>query len=447
MSYLKQRFVNHGTKPASPFSMHSSALRTTMATSTQRSPSSQTLGSLDLVNFLLSDVQMGVGPFLVIYLAGREWKAKHIGIALAVHGMAETLTRTPVGGLVDRVPWKRALLGGAVIAVAIAALALALFPVFWSVLGAQLVIGSSSSVFFPAICAMSLGIVGRANFDARQGRNQMFNAVGNVTAAAGMGLLGYLTSNQHIFFFVAAMAIPTVWALRRVQPTDINHQLARGCDGRNSTSAGAAVSIRQLFSDRALVTFFVCAVLFYFANAALLTLVGQMQTKGSEHNASLFMAACVITTQMVAALFASWLGRTGGVGGRKPWLLLAFGVLPLRTALSAVFSTQGEFLALQLLDGIGVGVFGVVSVLVIADRTQGTGRFNLALGAFSTAVGLGAALSQFVAGSIVHDTDFRSGFVFLTAAALVALLILALFMPETHARWSNQPAMRKTIPA
>ena len=35
---------------------------------------------------------------------------------------------------------------------------------------------------------------------------------------------------------------------------------------------------------------------------------------------------------------------------------------------------------------IGAGIFGVVSVLVIADLTRGTGRFNLTLGAITTAV-------------------------------------------------------------
>jgi hypothetical protein len=49
--------------------------------------------------------------------------------------------------------------------------------------------------------------------------------------------------------------------------------------------------------------------------------------------------------------------------------------------------------AIQVPDGIGAGSFGAVSVLVIADPTRGTGRFNLTLGDISTAVGLDAALS------------------------------------------------------
>jgi MFS family permease len=84
------------------------------------------------------------------------------------------------------------------------------------------------------------------------------------------------------------------------------------------------------------------------------------------------------------------------------------------------------------MDGIGAGIFGVVSVLVIADLTRGTGRFNLTLGAITTAVGIGAALSQLIAGSIVHHMGFHAGFLFLSAVAAAAFAILYFFMPETH---------------
>ncbi len=88
--------------------------------------------------------------------------------------------------------------------------------------------------------------------------------------------------------------------------------------------------------------------------------------------------------------------------------------------------------AIQILDGVGAGIFGVVSVLVIADLTQGTGRFNLTLGAISMAVGIGASLSQVIAGSIVHHFSSNAGFLFLAAVATAAFSILYFFMPETH---------------
>jgi len=49
-------------------------------------------------------------------------------------------------------------------------------------------------------------------------------------------------------------------------------------------------------------------------------------------------------------------------------------------------------IGVQLLDGIGAGVFGALTPLVIADNMRGTGRYNLAQGAIATVHGIGAPL-------------------------------------------------------
>jgi predicted MFS family arabinose efflux permease len=397
---------------------------------TKVSPSRRTLLGLDWLNFLLADVQTGVGPFLAIYLAGYKWDEERVGLALTVGGIAGILMQTPAGALVDFLRSKRALVGVAVTALAAGALLSALFPRFWPVMGAQALIGGTSSVFLPAICAMSLGIVGRAAFDARQGRNQTFNSAGNVIAAVSMGLLGYFVSNRSIFFFVAVFAVPTILALLLIRPAEIDYDLARGAtDGEKG---GKVESVEVLFWERPLVLFLGCAVMFHFANAAMLPLLGEMLAKGQGRSSMMFMSACVVTTQFVITLIASWSGRTAGTWGRKPLLLIAFGVLPIRGVLYTLTSNTGLLVAIQIMDGVGAGIFGVVSVLVIADLTRGTGRFNLTLGAITTAVGIGAALSQVIAGSIVHHLGFRAGFLFLAGVAAAAIAILYFFMPETR---------------
>ncbi|MGD0972982.1 MAG: MFS transporter [Candidatus Korobacteraceae bacterium] len=404
---------------------------------TKRSPSRRTLRGLDWLNFLLADVQTGVGPFLAIYLAGYRWNEERVGLALTVGGIAGILTQTPAGALVDFLRSKRALIAVAVAALAAGALLIALFPSFWPVMGAQVLIGGTSSVFIPAICAISLGVVGRAAFDTRQGRNQTFNSAGNVTAALSMGLLGYLASNRSIFFFVVALAVPTIFVLLLIRPDEIDYELARGAN--DGEKGGKAESVRVLFRDRPLVLFLVCAVMFHFANAAMLPLLGELLAKGQGRSSMLFMSACVVTTQFVITLIASWSGRKAGTWGRKPLLLIAFGVLPIRGVLYTLTSKTALLVAIQVMDGVGAGIFGVVSVLVIADLTRGTGRFNLTLGAITTAVGIGAALSQVIAGSIVHRVGFRAGFLFLAAVASAAFAILYFFMPETcHTRLAKE---------
>jgi predicted MFS family arabinose efflux permease len=394
--------------------------------------SERTLRGLDWLNFFVADVQTGVGPFLAIYLAGYRWNEQSVGVALTIGGIAGIVTQTPAGALVDRLRSKRALIAAGLISLAAGALMIAFVPAFWSVLSAQILIGGVSSIFVPAICALSLGAVGQRLFDWRQGRNQAFNSAGNVVAAVSMGLLGYFISNRSIFFFVSACTIPAFLTLLVIRPDEIDYELARG--NRKDDEAAKPSTPRALLNDRPLRTFLICAVLFHFANAAMLPLLGEMLSKGRGRSSMMFMSACVITTQLVITLLASWSGGKAGSWGRKPLLLLGFGVLPVRAVLYTLTSKTIALVAIQVLDGVGAGIFGVVSVLVIADLTRGTGRFNLTLGAISTAVGIGASLSQTIAGYIVHHFGYNAGFLFLGGVAVLAFGILYFFMPETLER-------------
>jgi predicted MFS family arabinose efflux permease len=398
-----------------------------------KQPSARTLRGLDWLNFSLADVQTGVGPFLAIYLAGLvgdNWNPQQVGLALTVGGIAGIVTQTPAGGLVDRLRSKRLLVAVGVGALAVGALLIALLPSFWPMMAAQVLIGGTSSIFGPAICAMSLGIVGHKLFDLRQGRNQAFNSAGNVAAAVSMGSIGYFISDRSIFFFVAILSIPTVLILVLIRPDDIDHDLARGAKEGDDDAKPA--SVWKLFQDRPLVIFLICAVMFHFANAAMLPLLGEMLAKGKGRSSMLFMGACVVTTQFVITLLAAWSGRKAGVWGRKPLLLIGFGVLPVRGILYTFTDNTILLVAIQVLDGVGAGIFNVVSVLVIADLTQGTGRFNLTLGAVTTAVGIGASLSQVIAGGIVQHFGSSAGFLFLAAVASAAFALLFFLMPETN---------------
>jgi MFS family permease len=386
-------------------------------------PSVGTLRGLDWLNFLLADVQTGVGPFLAIYLAGYEWNEERVGVALTVGGIAGILAQTPAGALVDQVHHKRTLIAAGIGALALGALLIAFVPTFGSVMSAQILIGGTSSIFGPAICAISLGIVGHHVFDARQDATNRSTLPATSSPLSQWALLGYFVSNRSIFFFVAACTLPTLFALHKIRADEIDYERARGA--KEDADDGKPVGAAALLKERPLIIFLICAVMFHFANAAMLPLLGEMLAKGHGRSSMMFMSACVVTTQLVITIIAAWSGRKAGSWGRKPLLLIAFSVLPIRAVLYTLTSNTVALVSIQILDG-------VVSVLVIADLTQGSGRFNITLGAIGTAVGIGAALSQTIAGTIVHHFSFDAAFLFLAAIAATAFSILYFFMPETR---------------
>nr|WP_296799903.1 MFS transporter [Variovorax sp.] len=106
----------------------------------------------------------------------------------------------------------------------------------------------------------------------------------------------------------------------------------------------------------------------------------------------------------------------------------------MRGLLYLLADSPAALLALQVLDGIGAGIFGVMLTLMIGDLTRGSGRFNFALGLGAACVGLGAALSNLLAGSIAHAAGYGTAFVVLAAIAAAALALFALAMPETRGR-------------
>ncbi|MDR3618943.1 MAG: MFS transporter, partial [Paludisphaera borealis] len=390
-----------------------------------RRPSPTSLRALDGLNFFLADVRDGMGPFLGTFLRDAHgWDAGRVGIALAASQFGTVLAQTPAGALIDRIRWKRRAVAAAAAVVAIGCAVLYLAPIPAVVVVTQATIGAAATLLPPAIAALTLGVVGRAAMAVRTGRNEAFNHLGNVVAAALAGGLAYLFGYGGMFFLVAGMAASAIIAVSLIREQDIDHELARGgdVDGRKSEPIGLAA----LFQDHRIPIFVASAVLFHLANAAMLPLVGQKSADGLKEGAAVLMSACIIAAQVVMIPVAVLASRYAESWGRRPVFLIGFAVLPVRGLLYCLSVNPYYLVAVQLLDGIGAGIFGVVSILVVADLTRGTGRFNFTQGVLATATGVGAGASNLIAGFIVKEAGFDAGFIALAIVAALGCLFFAL---------------------
>lgn len=82
-----------------------------------------------------------------------------------------------------------------------------------------------------------------------------------------------------------------------------------------------------------------CTLLFHFANAPLLPLVGQKLALAHKEWATAMMSGCIIAAQMIMLPIALFVGRTADSWGRKPILLIGFGILPRCARCSIRFPT------------------------------------------------------------------------------------------------------------
>jgi predicted MFS family arabinose efflux permease len=250
-----------------------------------------------------------------------------------------------------------------------------------------------------------------------------------VTALLMAGV-SYWVGIRNIFFCSALLAAPTLLCLSRIRSGDIDPRLARGAAPK--TVDHNAGIFHVLLQDRVLLIFFLCASLFHLSNAAMLPELGEMLARGHARAAGSLMSACVIVTQFVISIAAAGTGRLAHRLGRRPLLLTGFAALVVRGCLYTVVRGDVALIAVQLLDGVANVIFGVVSVLVVADRTRGTGRFNLAQGALASFVGIGAALSTTYGGLLIQRFGYNASFLGLAGVGLLAFLVLLLFFPETR---------------
>ena len=258
-------------------------------------------------------------------------------------------------------------------------------PDFSSVFTAAVLQGVAGSAIGPGIAAISLGLVGHDALGGRLGRNQRFASIGGLTAAAAMGIVGYLLSTRDIFFLTAALVLPVLLVLARIRASDIH--FARSC-GAPDLHPVQRVSRRALLKDHRLLTFAVCLFLFQLANASMLPLAGQTLAHTEGPWSSLVLSGLIVVPQVIVAVLAPWVGRTAETWGRRPLLLLGLGVLPIRSAVFALAGDAVPLVFVQALDGLSGATLGVLTALVIADLTKGTGRFNLAQGLVGTLLGL-----------------------------------------------------------
>ena len=390
----------------------------------------RSLRALDWMNFFVANVQTGFGPFIASYLASHKWTQGEIGMALSVGTISAMVSQVPAGAAVDAMRNKKGAAAWAIFAIILSAVLLASSPTVLPVIAAEVFHGFASCMLVPAMAAISFALVGRQNLGDRLGRNARWASIGSAVAAGLMGLFGEYFSSRAVFWLTAALAMPALVALSMVQDTGTVDPLPQVRPAPDADEKRE--SLRELLRDKRMLIFAACIVLFHLSNAAMLNLAAGEVTAGMGDNVQLVIAACIIVPQAIVAMMSPWVGRSAQRWGRRPILLFGFAALPLRALLFAGISSPYLLVPVQMLDGLSAAVFGVMLPLIAADVAGGKGRYNLCIGLFGLAAGIGATLSTAAAGFIADRFSNTVSFFGLAAAGALAVLLVWAAMPETR---------------
>lgn len=404
-------------------------------------PSIAASRALDGSNFFLADVRDGLGPYLAIYLLTVvHWDEASIGLVMSIAALAGIFAQTPMGALVDATRAKRGIMVAACVLVAAASLILPWITSFWGVAISQAAANAAAVIFAPALAAVTLGIVGHAGFTRRIGRNETFNHLGNAVAAGTAGVAAYAWGPSIVFYLLGAMAVASIFCVLAIPEKEIDHDVARGLHDapeKDAVSSSKDMDADEpsgwqvLISNRPLLIFAACVTLFHFANAAMLPVVGQKLALQDKNLGTSLMSACIVAAQLVMVPMALLVGAKANGWGRKPLFAAGIAVLALRGVLYTFSDDMYWLVAVQMLDGVGAGIFGALFPVIVADLTRGTGRFGVAQGAIITVQGVGAALSTTLAGIIIVKLGYSAAFLTLAGIAAIALALCLIALPET----------------
>jgi MFS family permease len=250
------------------------------------------------------------------------------------------------------------------------------------------------------------------------------------------------------------MSLASLLSVLSIPANAINDDVARGLRDVGNDEPGKPERDRPsglsvLLTCRPLLVFAVCVLLFHLSNAAMLPLVGQKLALQDKNLGTSLMSACIVAAQVVMVPMAMLVGAKADEWGHKRFFLAALLILPVRGALYTLSDNPAWLVGVQLLDGIGAGLFGAIFPVIVADLMRNTGRFNVAQGAVITAQSIGAALSTTLAGLVVVRAGYGAAFITLGAIAAIGALVCVVALPETPetARYEGGNAGNPLLPA
>ena len=388
--------------------------------------SDRSIFALAALNFFLADARDGLGPFLDAFLATNGWSAMQLGAIATVGGLIG-LAATPLcGALVDGSTWKRTLIAIPVVLVTIGALITLLFTheaVVWT---GQIMTAVVGAVVGPALAGLTLGLVGEKLFSRQISRNEFWNHGGNFVSLFATYFAVTAFGISGVIGLMIVTALGTLLAISAIDPKQIDHKVARGL-GEDKGKPGPS-GVKVLFKERGLIFLSIILLIFHFGNAPMGRLIAQ--NFAIELNSPFRTTAIITGVAQLAMIF---------VAAITPWLIRRFGLsvvfvialaaLPVRGLLAASFGDFWVIYPVQLLDGIGAGLLGIATPIAVERILKGTGRFNVGLASVMTVQGIGASVSNGVAGWLITQGGYALSHL---VGAGIAAIAIALFLVYRH---------------
>ncbi|QFY60341.1 MFS transporter [Rhizobium grahamii] len=395
-------------------------------TCNSRKVSGGSLVALASLNFFLADARDGLGPFLDGFLATHGWSPMSLGIVATLGGLLGLVATPLFGALVDGSPHKRLLVAVPVVLITAAALWTLASPGNAAVFGGQSMTAIVGAVIGPALMGLTLGLVGEQAFPNQVSRNEFWNHTGNVFSLACIYIATIFFGLTGVIAMMILTAAATLFAVVAIDPRQIDDKVARGLkpdDGVPGPSGIAAIT-----RSPGLILLAMTLLIFHFGNAPMSRLIAQNFSiqLGTPFRTTAIVTGVSQLSMIGVALAAPFLINRWGLASA---FVIALCALPIRGAIAGAFPSFTSIYPVQFLDGVGAGLIGIATPIAAERILSGTGRFNAGLAVVMTIQGIGASLSNVVAGWLTSLGGYGLAY---WVHGGVAVLALLLFLPMRH---------------
>ncbi|EMD1319861.1 MFS transporter [Campylobacter upsaliensis] len=380
--------------------------------------------ALAWLNFFIADVRDGLGPYLGVFLKEHQFTESQIGLITTSTSLCALIFGIFLGVLIDKTHFKRGIIALCIAGIVLATGANYFYPHFTFTLMAQIAIALCAVCLAPAFSAITLGIVGQKGFSKQISLNEAYKHVGTAFSAGLSFIFALYYGIGAIFIITALMGVCALVFLALLKSSQINHAVACGKE------EGVEIPLRKALGDVRVLFLGLVMFCFHLSNAYMLPLLSQrahtlgIDSSGAYAAATILIAQC---TMIGISLLCMRLLQTKGNPHFSSIYVYLMGIalfgLIVRGGVAAHFDGILAMIIVQILDGVGAGIVGVILPLLVAMLMRGSGHINAAFACVMTFGGVGAALSGSLGGYIAQYFGYFYAYLTLAFVAAFGLLI------------------------
>ncbi|HEP3215777.1 TPA: MFS transporter [Campylobacter upsaliensis] len=380
--------------------------------------------ALAWLNFFIADVRDGLGPYLGVFLKEHQFTESQIGLITTSTSLCALIFGIFLGVLIDKTHFKRGIIALCIAGIVLATGANYFYPHFTFTLMAQIAIALCAVCLAPAFSAITLGIVGQKGFSKQISLNEAYKHAGTAFSAGLSFIFALYYGIGAIFIITALMGVCALIFLALLKSSQINHAVACGKE------EGVEIPLRKALGDVRVLFLGVVMFCFHLSNAYMLPLLSQrahtlgIDSSGAYAAATILIAQC---TMIGISLLCMRLLQTKGNPHFSSIYVYLMGIalfgLIVRGGVAAHFDGILAMIIVQILDGVGAGIVGVILPLLVAMLMRGSGHINAAFACVMTFGGVGAALSGSLGGYIAQYFGYFYAYLTLAFVAAFGLSI------------------------